>query len=126
MKNAELEIRRQAPIGHSILGELWLNDTFFCYTLERVGVAIPAGVYQVLLNMSPKFHKLSPLLIGGIVKASWGVRLHPGCTAAESDGCPLLGLAKLPSNVKIYHGQEAFEKLMGQLMDYGTITLTIR
>lgn len=126
MNHAELELRRHAPAHGGILGELYLNGQFFCYTLERVGVALPLGVYQVLLNQSPKFRKLMPLLVGAHVPASWGVRLHCGTKPADSDACVLVGLAKLPNGSKIYKSVEAFEKLMLALLDFTAITLTIR
>lgn len=126
MNHAELELRRPAPAHGGILGELYLNGIFLCYTMERVGVAIPLGVYQVLLNQSPKFHKLMPLLIGAHVPASWGVRMHCGTKPTESDACVLLGLARLPNGSKIYKSVEAFEALMHQLLGFATIRLTIR
>jgi hypothetical protein len=126
MTKAELELVRHAPAHGAILGELFLNGKFVCYTLEREGVAIPLGVYQVLLNVSPKFRKLMPLLVGPHVPAKWGVRMHCGTVPAHTDGCPLLGLAKMPGNDRIYKTVEAFEKLIGQLLGFGTISLTIR
>lgn len=126
MNNAHLELRRHAAVQGAILGELWLNGKFFCWTLERVGVALPADEYQVLLNVSPKFRKLMPLLVGPHVPAKWGVRMHPGTSKADTDACVLLGLAKMPSNTRIYKSVEAFEALMGQLVQYREITLTIR
>lgn len=126
MNHADLELRRQAPAHGGILGELYLNGKFFCYTLERVGVAIPLGVYQVLLNQSPKFRKLMPMLVGAHVPAKWGVRMHCGTKPADSDACVLVGLAKLSNGSKIYKSVEAFEKLMSALLDFATISLTIR
>jgi hypothetical protein len=123
---AKILLERQEPIAGSILGKLFINDKFFCYTLERVAVAIPPHLYQVVLNQSPKFRKLMPQLIGGKVKASWGVRMHPGTTADDSDACVLVGFAHLPSKTKIYRSQEAFEALMTELLNYSAITLTIR
>jgi hypothetical protein len=126
MKHADLHLQRHAPAHGGILGELSLNGKFFCYTLERVGVAIPLGAYQVLLNQSPKFRQLMPLLIGPHVPAKRGVRMHWGTTPADSDACVLVGLAKLPTGAKIYKSVEAFEQLMRALLDFDTIALTIR
>ena len=125
MTHGELELRRHAPAHGCIIGELFINGKFFCYTLERVAVAIPAGAYQVLLNQSPKFRKLMPLLVGAHVPASWGVRMHCGTKPANTDACVLVGLAKMPSNVKIYKSVEAFEQLMGVLLGFSTSSLTI-
>jgi len=126
MTKAELELRRHTPAHGGILGELFLNGKFVCYTLERVGVAIPLGGYQVSLDVSPKFKKLMPLLVGPRVPASWGVRMHCGTKPAHSEGCVLLGLAKMPTGDRIYKTVEAFEQLMGLLIGFDTITLTIR
>ncbi|WP_210521589.1 DUF5675 family protein [Hymenobacter terricola] len=125
MNHALLDLRRAAPAHGGLLGELYLNGKFFCYTMERVGVAIPAGLYQVLLNVSPKFRKLMPLLVGAHVPASWGVRMHCGTVPADSDACVLVGLAKLPNDSKIYKSVEAFEALMTELVKYTTLELTI-
>jgi len=125
MKHADLQLHRHAPAHGGILGELYLNGKFLCYTLERVGVAIPLGLYQVLLNLSPKFRKLMPLLVSEHVPASWGVRMHCGTKPADSDACVLVGLAKLPNGAKIYKSVEAFEQLMHQLLGFDTIGLTI-
>ena len=126
MKHADLELRRQQPAHGGIIGELYLNGKFLCYTLEGVGVAIPLGAYQVLLNQSPKFRQLMPLLVGEHVPASWGVRMHTGTRPEHSDGCVLVGLARMPHRASIYKTQEAFEQLMPQLLDFATIALTIR
>ncbi|MDB5270232.1 MAG: hypothetical protein JWP58_3272 [Hymenobacter sp.] len=126
MNHGELELVRHAPAHGCLIGELFINGKFFCYTLERVGVAIPTGAYQVLLNQSPKFRKLMPLLVGAQVPATRGVRMHCGTKPADTDACVLVGLAKLPSNVRIYKSVEAFEKLMGVLLGFATSTLTIR
>ena len=126
MNHGELVLRRYAPAHGCILGELFINGKFFCYTLERPAVAIPGGPYQVLLNQSPKFRKLMPLLVGAHVPASWGVRMHCGTKPADTDACVLVGLAKLPNNTKIYKSVEAFEQLMARLLDFATLSLIIR
>ena len=126
MNHGQLELRRHAPAHGGILGELFINGKFFCYTLERVGVAIPLGAYAVTLSVSPRFRKLMPLLVGAQVPASWGVRMHAGNVPADSDACVLVGLAKLANGSKIYKSVEAFEQLMGRLLDFTTLSLTIR
>ena len=132
--NIELLLER-APSAHGCtLGRLSINGIFFCYTLEDVvrpaGVkvagetAIPAGVYPVTIERSPTFRMLTPRLHE--VPGFEGVLLHPGNGPKDTRGCVLVGLAKLPSNTKIYQSREAFEKLMTRLLPADTITLTIR
>ena len=74
-----------------------INGVFFGYTLEdKVRLtpkvpgrtAIPAGVYCVKVDVSPKFKKKLPHIMG--VPGFKGVRIHGGNTAADSEGCPLV------------------------------------
>ena len=132
--NVHLTLKRSPSARGCTIGELFFNGKFFCYTLEDVvrpagqhvanETAIPAGTYPVSIERSPSFRMLTPRLGGAL--AGRGVLLHPGNGAADTRGCILVGLAKLPSNAKIYKSREAFEQLMGKLLDAGTITLTIQ
>lgn len=131
---AILTVKRRASANGCTLGELCYNGKFFCYTLEDVvrptgeakvagATAIPAGTYPVTIERSPAFRMLTPRLHR--VPGFEGVLIHAGNSAADTRGCLLVGLAKLPSNVKIYKSQEAFQALMGKLLDATSIELTI-
>ncbi len=132
--NVSLLLKRSPSAHGCTIGELLLNGKFFCYTLEDVvrpvgqhvanETAIPAGTYPVTITRSPTFKMLTPRLGGAL--AGRGVLIHPGNVAADTRGCILVGLAKLPSNTKIYQSREAFERLMGHLLNASTITLTIQ
>ena len=56
-------IRNEAK-GNAITGRLVINGRWFCYTLERKGVEIPALCYYVCVTQSPKFKRLLPLVCG--------------------------------------------------------------
>lgn len=81
------------------IGELLVNGEHECWTLEDVvradGVkvfgetAIPAGTYTVDVTYSPRFKRDLPLLIG--VENYIGIRIHPGNTASDTEGCILVG-----------------------------------
>ncbi len=81
----------------STIGELWAYDKFFCYTLEdkvRMAkipgkTAIPFDSYPVTITFSPKFNKPMPLI--NCVPNFEGVRIHPGNTDADTEGCILVG-----------------------------------
>ncbi len=51
--------------------------------------AIPTGRYQITATYSPHFNRTLPLLNN--VPGYSGVRIHPGNTAADTDGCILVG-----------------------------------
>jgi hypothetical protein len=132
--NIELLLERTPSAHGCTLGKLSIDGNFFCYTLEDVvrpagakvagATAIPAGVYLVTIERSPTFRMLTPRLHK--VPGFEGVLIHPGNGPGDTRGCVLVGLAKLPSNTKIYQSREAFEKLMTRLLGASRITLTIR
>lgn len=96
----ELKVLRNELTARSTIGELHVDGKFECYTLEDAvrpvkikGVtAIPAGVYEVVVNFSQRFQRPLPLLLG--VPNFDGVRIHAGNTDADTEGCLLVGKSK--------------------------------
>lgn len=84
------------------IGKLYIDDNYFCDTLEDTvrpkgekvygKTAIPAGKYKVKKTYSPRFKKQLPEILN--VPNFSGVRIHAGNTAKDTDGCILLGLNK--------------------------------
>jgi len=92
-----LKLVRQKSSEKSTEGELFINDAFFCYTLEDVHrdvkvmheTCIPAGKYQVKLTYSDRFKRIMPLIAN--VPNFEGIRIHNGHTDKDTSGCPLVG-----------------------------------
>lgn len=113
----ELTLKRIAKKDTYTIGKLYVDDEYFCDTLEdkdrgltsdmpledikKVKVygqtAIPIGRYQVVMNMSTRFKKVMPLLLN--VPGFDGIRIHSGNTAADTQGCILLGQNKVVGKV---------------------------
>lgn len=80
------------------LGQLLVNGEHFCHVLEDTlrprgvkvaGVtAIPAGLYRVILELSPKFKRIMPTILG--VPNFEGIRMHGGNRPEDTEGCPLV------------------------------------
>ena len=89
-----LTLVRYTRTETAVLGSLYLNGAFICYTLENAAKAIPCGMYAVQNSKSPKFKRELPLLTSDKVSASRGIRIHVGNTAASSSGCVLVGMGR--------------------------------
>ena len=83
-----LRLQRQAPTGAAIHGKLYIDGTYFCDTLERVGVQIPALWYTVAVTQSPRFKRLLPIVER--VPGRTGIRFHVGTKPSHSAGCILV------------------------------------
>ena len=89
-----LTLVRYTRTETAVLGSLYLNGAFICYTLENAAKAIPFGMYAVQNSKSPKFKRELPLLHNAQVPASRGIRIHVGNTVASSSGCVLVGMGR--------------------------------
>lgn len=93
----KLKLERFEHQAKATIGKLYIDDVFECYTLEDVvrdakiqnETAIPAGTYQVLITWSPRFQRQLPLIVE--VQGFDGIRIHPGNTDKDTDGCILVG-----------------------------------
>ena len=117
----KLKLYRKFLGNKYTIGKLFVNDEYICDTLEDVvrseGVkvygetAIPYGVYEIVLTMSPRFKKVLPLLLD--VPHFEGVRIHTGNTEKDTEGCILVGYNKVKG--KVINSKIAFDKVMKYL-----------
>lgn len=122
----KLRLVRDAFTLNSTLGKLYVNDIYECETLEDVDrhleaggikmageTAIPRGTYDVTIDYSSRFAKDMPHILN--VPDFEGIRIHPGNTAADTEGCVLVGLRRGVDFV--YQSVIAFKLLYAKLDD---------
>ena len=125
----KIEVKRLYKTENSTIGELTIDGKFECYTLEDKEItvkikgetAISKGTYKVIINQSNRFKKLLPLLLN--VPNFEGVRIHPGNSNHDTEGCILVGQSI--SKDYISKSRKAFEKLFKKMQLAKEITLTI-
>lgn len=91
------------------MGELFFGGEHECFTLERVGVAIPAGTYRLDLYQSPHFNRLMPMLCD--VPGRSDILIHWGNYPQNSDGCILVGEQQDLSIGEIFNTRKQFDEL---------------
>lgn len=98
----EIKLTRIARQKEYTIGRMEIDGNYVCDTLEPIWrnlaggarklkgkTAIPEGRYALVVTLSPKFGKWLPLLLG--VPYFSGIRIHSGNTAADTEGCILVG-----------------------------------
>lgn len=99
----KLTLNRIAKRKDYTIGRLYIDGVYFCDTLEdtvrdlgskgegkKAGrTAIGAGIYDVVVNMSPKFRRLLPRLLN--VPFFSGILIHSGTNHTHTSGCILVG-----------------------------------
>ena len=124
----KIDIIRDTFTNVSTIGKMYINDTYFCNTLEDVDrdllstttlkeikdvkvygqTAIPYGRYEVILSYSDKFKRYLPLLLN--VPGYAGIRIHAGNTSVDTLGCILVGEKR--EKDKILESTKAMTRLL--------------
>ncbi|MFA9204865.1 MAG: DUF5675 family protein [Bacteroidia bacterium] len=113
-------MRRPSALGATI-GRLTIEGVHECWTCEDVirppgekvpgQTCIPLGRYQVVVTQSQRFQRPLPLLLE--VPGFTGIRIHPGNTAADTEGCILPGLDD--RNGSVGRSKIAFDALFAKI-----------
>jgi len=117
----EIKLTRKWLTKNSTVGELFIDGKQECFVIEDNyptpwvktpgKTAIPAGRYEVIVNMSNRFKVEMPLLLN--VPEYQGVRIHPGNTASDTEGCLLPGRVRQVD--KVLESKLAYEALFTKI-----------
>lgn len=137
----KLKLERSWLGQECTIGTLTVDGATECFTLEDVvrevpglpvsewkikgETAIPKGVYNVVITPSQHFGRDLPLLEA--VPGYEGVRIHPGNTAADTEGCILVGRTKSTRSVGESRAafNDLFPKIQAALQGGGKVSIEI-
>jgi hypothetical protein len=104
----------------STIGHLFIDGQYESFTLEDAvhegpkvpgQTAIPEGTYRVIIDFSLRFNRLMPHILA--VPRFDGIRIHPGNTDADTEGCILVG--RIKGCDAIYESRNAFNMLFAKI-----------
>ena len=122
-------LQRHALKAGYTIGRMEVNGRYFCDTLEdtdrglseemsedkiaalkvKGATAIPTGTYRIdMQTRSPRFGRVLPRLVS--VKGYAGVLIHSGNTAADTEGCILVGENR--ERGKVLNSRATLERLL--------------
>lgn len=136
-----LTLKRIANRPTYCIGKLYINGKYFADVLEDTDrgldstmteedikkikvkgeTAIPTGIYKIILNYSPKFKKVMPLITN--VKGYSGVRIHTGNSAKDTEGCLLVGKNTIVG--RLTDSKNTYNALFKRLQQKGSNDITI-
>lgn len=140
----ELKLIRSEFTSDRTFGKMYINDTFFSYTLEdtdrkltkdtplskikRIKVSkqtcIPSGRYRVILSYSTKLKRYLPLILD--VPGWKGIRIHKGSGPEWSSGCPLVGFERKEDRLrKCEEAENELIKILDAVNHTESIYITI-
>ena len=125
----KLKLNRTTCGAHGTLGDLYIDNEWFCFTLEDTDrqletggekimheTCIPRGTYEVVITWSNRFKRELPLLKD--VPQFEGIRIHPGNRTSDSSGCILVGSATSTTashHPMVMNSRATFDQLLARL-----------
>ena len=140
----KLTLKRIALRSTYTIGKLYIDDVYFCDTLEdtvrdtnksgkfdngeqkvKGKTAIPYGTYEIKWTYSPRFKKHTPQLMN--VPSFEGIRVHAGNTSADTEGCLILGENKQVGKVLNSRATiNKFYQIIKEACSNGKVTIEIK
>lgn len=140
----KLTLKRIALRTTYTIGKLYIDDVYFCDTIEdtvrdinksgkfdngeqkiKWKTAIPYGTYEIKWTYSPRFKKYTPQLMN--VPSFEGIRIHAGNTSADTEGCLILGKNKQVG--KVLNSRATINKfypIIKEACSNGKVTIEIK
>jgi hypothetical protein len=135
-EGTDLKLIRKTSDELSTEGEMYINNVFFCYTIELPkvsaygsNVCIPEGTYFLQKYLSPHWGFEVPLLQN--VPGRSEIEIHPSNYAISPDAkhhCYLLGCIALGNSEDtdvVYNSKDTFNKFMSQIDWTRKVRITI-
>ena len=124
-----IRLIRNKPQGNAITGRLVIDGRWFCNTLERKGVEIPALCYHVCVTQSPRFKRLLPIVQNvprrgykakGDKAMRQGIRFHVGTKPEHSTDCILVPNRAIEKELTdlILKAQNEHEEIILEVTDF--------
>lgn len=125
-------VNRSNKLDKCIIGEMFIDDVFFAYTLEDIEqpnkvygeTCIPLGNYSVIVDHSNRFNRDMPHILN--VPGFEGIRIHGGNTDKDTHGCILIGSNCWLSLHKIGNCAERVSKIIELIKNSEDVMITIR
>lgn len=123
----KLELKRTQCGGTTTVGQFFVDGEYECLCIEDQDrqlesnpagkvygqTCIPRGKYKVIITWSNRFNRELPLLVG--VENFSGVRIHPGNTHENTEGCLLPVTSVTPDGQVGMNSRNAFHKLFAKI-----------
>jgi hypothetical protein len=107
---------------NSLFGELQVKTknrgTFMFSSVENYEKKIKSGYYNIQYSRSTKFGKETLEITG--VKDRYGIRIHPGNSGTDLEGCISIGCYNIDKEIptQIYYSRMATQQLEAMLWNY--------
>lgn len=120
----KIKVKRTNCGLKSTLSDVYVDNEWFCFGLEdqdrelesggekvKAHTCIPRGEYELVITFSNRFKRELPLLKD--VPQFEGIRIHPGNTHDDTEGCILVGSSWFDTNSgpALNNSRATFDKL---------------